>query len=149
MKRYIKFHNDAAIEAPATKIKDGIQIIGYNKESNETMLLEDGYMIYTGSRPLSDLSLVDGQIVEAPEEVVKQTIFTKLQIRRAMRALNMEDQLNALLNSSPTILADWTDAQIIDLDDPVLKAAVAQAGFSQETIDTVIAEIEAENENPQ
>jgi hypothetical protein len=48
--------------------------------------------------------------------VVKNTnIFTKLQIRRACRALGLEEKLNTLLQSNEIFAADWTDAQDIDL----------------------------------
>ena len=57
----------------------------------------------------------------------EQTIFTKLSIRRAMRELGIEAKLDALLNASAQFRADWTDAQDIDLADPVLIAAL-QAG---------------------
>ena len=62
MTRYIKFENNTAIEAPSTIVKGGKQILGYNKPSNEAMLLADGYMKYEGDGKLEDLILVNGHI---------------------------------------------------------------------------------------
>lgn len=63
-----------------------------------------------------------------------QTVFSKLAIRRAMRSLGIEGKLNALLDASDTFRADWTDAQEIDLADPVLTAALATGGITDEEI---------------
>lgn len=52
------------------------------------------------------------------------TKFTKLQIRRAMRAQGQEAALDALLASNATFAADWADAQEIDLNDEVTQQAL-------------------------
>ena len=68
---------------------------------------------------------------------VDRSIFTKLQIRRAMRALDMEPVLDAILSGGATFAADWADAQEIDLSDPVFASAIAAAGITKEQIDAV------------
>lgn len=67
----------------------------------------------------------------APPE---QTIFTKLSIRRAMRELGIEEKLDNLLNTSAQFKADWTDAQEIDLADPVLIVALQDGSITSEEI---------------
>ena len=78
-----------------------------------------------------------------------RTIYTKLEIRRAMRSLGIEGKLNALLEGSPTFAADWQDAQEINLEDPVLVEALAAGSITQEEIEAirhVIDEVESETE---
>lgn len=64
----------------------------------------------------------------------EQTVFTKLKIRRAMRELDIEAKLDGLLNASAQFRADWTDAQDIDLTDPVLLSALQSGSISAEEI---------------
>ena len=66
-----------------------------------------------------------------------QTVFTKLTIRRAMRQLGIEAKLDALLAVSPTFAADWSDAQDIDLADPVLIVALAAGSITPEEIEQI------------
>lgn len=66
-----------------------------------------------------------------------QTVFSKLAIRRAMRTLGIEAKLDALLNASDTFRADWTDAQEIDLADPVLLDALASGGLTEQEIEQI------------
>lgn len=78
--------------------------------------------------------------------VVKNTnIFTKLQIRRACRALGLEEKLNTLLQSNEIFAADWTDAQDIDLQDAVLKQALLMGNFSEQEIITIKGTIQNGN----
>lgn len=67
----------------------------------------------------------------------EQTVFSKLAIRRAMRTLGIEAKLDALLNASDTFRADWTDAQDIDLADPVLLDALASGGLTAQEIEQI------------
>ena len=64
--------------------------------------------------------------------------FTKLAIRRAMRRLGIESQLDALLSASPLFKSDWADATAIDLSDPMTVLALASASID---VSAVIAEI--------
>ena len=66
------------------------------------------------------------------------TIFSKLDIRRAMRRLGTEDKLNALLAMSPEFASDWADASEIDTADPVTALAMSEATID---IAATIAEI--------
>jgi len=91
----------------------------------------------------------NGYVDMADEEIAQysttttmvQTVFTKLQIRRAMRALEMEPVLDAILAGNATFAADWADAQEIDLADPVFASAIAAAGITAEQIDAVKTKI--------
>ena len=64
----------------------------------------------------------------------ERTVFSKLAIRRAMRSLGIEAKLDALLAASAVFRADWTDAQEIDLADPVLLDALAAGIITAEEI---------------
>ena len=64
----------------------------------------------------------------------ERTVFSKLAIRRAMRSLGIEAKLDALLAASAVFRADWTDAQEIDLADPVLLDALASGSITAEEI---------------
>ena len=70
----------------------------------------------------------------APPE---RTIYTKLAIRRAMRDLGIEAKLDGLLNASAQFRSDWTDAQDIDLADPVLLAALQAGSITAEEIELI------------
>lgn len=115
--KYIKKYNDKILEAPYILEKDGKKIYGYNKEANEKMLLKDGYLKYNGSLSVFFLDIIDGKIIEKQIPKPQQTIFSKLEIRRAARALEKEDFLNTILSMNSEIQADWNDAQEIDLND--------------------------------
>ena len=64
-------------------------------------------------------------------------IYTKLFIRRACRALGLQDKLNTLLNSNPIFSADWADAQQINLNDPMFLEALKQGTFTDQEIDQI------------
>lgn len=99
-----------------------------------------------GDLPLSRLDIVNGQIVELPEPepepVPRGTVFTKLQIRRAMRKLGQEALLDQILEMGGEIAKDWNDAQVIDLADPVLLQALEEFSISENEINKVIDVIE-------
>ena len=80
--------------------------------------------------------MIDAELAQYAT-VSAQSVFTKLQIRRAMRALGMESTLDTILSSDATVKADWTDAQEIDLNDTVLRSAINAAGI----MDVQITEI--------
>lgn len=64
--------------------------------------------------------------------------FSKLDIRRAMRRLGIEDRLDALLAASAMFEHDWADSQAIVLTDPVTQQALTGASID---VAAVIAEI--------
>ncbi len=72
--------------------------------------------------------------VAPPPEPIR---YDKLELRRAMRRLGVEAQLDALLDGSVMFKRDWLDAPYINLEDPVLVAALATV---QIDVAAVIAE---------
>lgn len=120
------------------KLVDGILIDPPHNDGNKInvdkdadWLAENGYT-----------DMTDEQIAQyATSAASTQTVFTKLQIRRAMRAIGMEETLNAILASDATFAADWADAQEIDLADSVFSAAIAAAGITEEQIAAVKTKI--------
>lgn len=133
---YLKIDQNQIIEAPYIFERNGKTIYGYNKQNNEEMLFEDGYAKFT--LPKSCYIIKDGKIVEVePEPAPEQTTFTKLQIRRAMRQLGIEDQLNALLSGNFQFQSDWNDAQEIDLNDSMIQDAIQEGLITQEMIDAI------------
>lgn len=82
-----------------------------------------------------DNRVVDGVLVSTA--IAANTVFSKLAIRRACRALGLEGKLNALLEASEIFRNDWTDAQDIDLSDPVLLQALQAGTFTEEEINSI------------
>jgi hypothetical protein len=82
----------------------------------------------------ADAALDAQTATQEPAPTPGRTIYTKLAIRRAMRSLGIESQLDALLDSSSMFRADWTDATEIDLADPVLLQALAGASIDVDAI---------------
>jgi hypothetical protein len=82
-----------------------------------------------------------------PEELIlEQSVFLKLDIRRAMRAMPLpkgtqEDVLDAILSKSAIFAKDWSDATDINLDDPMVKQALAGAGLDINAIKLKILEL--------
>ena len=147
MARYIKFDDNGlnAYEAPRTTIRGGRRILGYSSPSNEEMLLADGWLKYTGNRPLDKLKLLQGVITEEEwePEVVHPTKFTKLQIRRCLRKHGYEDELDRILSSNAELKKDWDDCLDIDLNDEMVKEAVEKGLLSQELISLIQREYES------
>ena len=144
--KYIKFENGKAIEAPAVKKTEAGTIFGYNNEKNEKRLLADGWMKYDGNAPLSRLKFENGEIVEttpAPIAVEKKcrTTFTKLEIRRALRKLGKESDLDRLLGRNAQFFKDWNDAQVIDIKDEMVQTAIDKGLITKEFINTLIKEL--------
>ena len=149
MTRYLRFNDNGLCigEAPKQIVKDGKLILGYNKPSNEEMLLADGYIRYDGCASLDRLEMYEGTIVEttpAGTDITPEIskIYSKLQIRRAMRALNCEDILDSILTGNTNFAKDWADAQEINLDDLGFKQGLHDFGISQEFVNNIIGHIE-------
>ena len=133
---YLKIDQNEIVEAPYKVNREGKVIYGYNKENNEEMLLQDGYAKFPYGA--SHYEIKNGQIVEKePVPPEPQTVFTKLQIRRAMRQLGIEDQLNAILSGNFQFQTDWNDAQDIDLNDSLIQDAIQEGIITQEMIDAI------------
>lgn len=148
MTRYIKFNEDGAeaYEAPFSVSRDGETVIGYNRPTNEKMLLEDGWIRYDGDLPLSRLKMLQGAVVEetSAEEAPLPTKFTKLQIRRCLRKHGYEDELDRILSSNAELKKDWDDCLDIDLNDEMIKEAVEKGLISQELISLIQSEYESQ-----
>ena len=148
MTRYIKFNEDGAeaYEAPFSVSRDGETVIGYNRPTNEKMLLEDGWIRYDGDLPLSRLKMLQGVVAEetSAEEAPLPTKFTKLQIRRCLRKHGYEDELDRILSSNAELKKDWDDCLDIDLNDEMLKEAVKKGLLSQELISLIQSEYESQ-----
>ena len=71
-----------------------------------------------------------------------RTEFTKMEIRLAMRALGWEGRLDALIASSERATKEWRDAQVIDLNYPGVREALAAAGVTAAEIAAIRQEIE-------
>lgn len=82
---------------------------------------------------LPEWALLEKPVIPEPEK----TVFTKLAIRRTCRTLGLEGKLNALLEASDEFMSDWTDAQDIDLSDPVLLQALQAGTFTQDEINSI------------
>jgi len=145
MTKYVKFdeHGICTGEAPFQIEKNGMLIRGYNKPTNEKMLLEDGYVKYDGNLPYTHLSYKDNEIVELITKPKKDKghTFSKLQIRRSMREINLEDRLNCILSTNMEFKMDWEDSQSINLDDEVFKNAFYQHQINDTLINDIIEHI--------
>ena len=100
----------------------------FNMAADEALMLECGWRDWTDEE-------LEAWKREHPEpEPPEQTVFSKLAIRRAMRTLGIESKLDAILTGSATFRADWTDAQEIDLADPVLTEALDAGAVTAEEL---------------
>ena len=68
-------------------------------------------------------------------------IFTKLQIRRGLRALGDEAKLDALINASAEFKSDWSDATEIDLNDEMTQQALNQSDIDIDALKKQILEV--------
>lgn len=132
MKHYLKIEENTIVEAPKNIVRGGKTILGYNSETNEKMLIADGFTQFDKGSYAYEIA--DGKIVQKIFETPQKTVFTKLEIRRACRDLQLQEKLNTLLNSAEQIKADWADAQNIDLADQMFVKAVDFGVFTKEEI---------------
>ena len=140
--KYILFNQNGKPIEYAPKIKqlnDGSICFGF--DNNEELLQKYRYVKYNGFRSLSQLTLVDGKIIEADIITARRTVFSKLEIRRAMRALQCQNVLNQLLQNNKQFASDWNDAQEIDLQDYMFKKAISEYGIEDNFIDKIIDQI--------
>ena len=79
---------------------------------------------------------VDENNFEISIDAEKKT-YSKLQIRRACRALGIEYRLNGILNTNALFKADWNDATEIDLSDPILLQALQGGAFTADEIEDI------------
>ena len=69
-----------------------------------------------------------------PATQKERTVFAKLEIRRAMRSLGIEEKLDALLSQNETVRKDWQNAREIDLNDEITKKALESGGITENEI---------------
>ncbi|MDD5599980.1 MAG: hypothetical protein PHV82_18695 [Victivallaceae bacterium] len=80
--------------------------------------------------------LTEAEITAAGEAAkLTKTVFTKLQIREAFKALDKEADLDALLDGSAEFKTYWQDAQEIDLQHEV--TAQALSSFTEAEIEAL------------
>ena len=121
-----KIENDKLIPAPLNyRTPDGRWIMNFN--SSPELMNQYGFT-------LTEAEAEEWRKQHPQPAPPEQTIFTKLAIRRAMRELGIEAKLDGLLNASAQFRSDWTDAQDIDLSDPVLIAALQAGSITAEEI---------------
>lgn len=78
---------------------------------------------------------------------LSKTVFTKLQIRRAMRSLGNETILDGLLTNE-AFKKDWSDAIEIDLSDPLTAQALASVQVDINAVKLAIAGIVPDENEP-
>ncbi len=121
-----KIENDKLIPAPLNyRTPDGRWIMNFN--SSPEMMNQYGFT-------LTEAEAEEWRKQHPQPPPPEQTIYSKLAIRRAMRELGIEAKLDGLLNASAQFKADWTDAQDIDLSDPVLLSALESGTVTAEEI---------------
>ena len=123
---YLKIENGIIKQAPHIVKINNYTIYGYDSEQNEENLLKAGYTKF--SKPAGYYEIKDGAITEKQPQIEEKTVFTKLQIRRAFRALNIEDELDSILQSNPALKKDWNEAVQIDLQDQQI-TSIIEAGL--------------------
>lgn len=132
---FLKIENNVLRPAPDVIERAGKIVYGYNSETNEPMLIEDGYQKF--DKTFLDYEIKDGQIVEKKIIVPENTIFTKLQIRRAMRQLGIERLLDNILENNPQFKKEWDDCIEVDLNDQMIKDAIKAGLITQNDIDQI------------
>jgi len=132
---FLKIVNKKLIGAPEIIERNGKIVYGYNQETNEPMLIADGFIKFP--KTYADYEVKRGQIVEKEIISPEYSIFTKLQIRRAMRQLGIEDQLDNILENNPQFKKEWDDCIEVDLNDQMIKDAINAGLITQEVIDQI------------
>ena len=115
-------------------IKDGLT-------AQSKMKTAHGKLFGVTEKQLEEMGFeeVEETLPAAPaEELIPRTIFTKLEIRRALRRLGLEDRLDEILNADSTLKKDWEDAQEIDINDEMIQEAIANGVISRELFDEVV-----------
>ena len=80
------------------------------------------------------VELADDGVNLIPATQKERTVFAKLEIRRAMRSLGIEQKLDVLLSQNETFRKDWLDAREIDLNDEITKKALESGGITENEI---------------
>ncbi len=111
----------------AALLADGWTLAGYDSDPGFTNpVLDNGEV----------REMTAAEITAAGEAAkLTKTVFTKLQIREAFKALDKEADLDALLDGSAEFKTYWQDAQEIDLQHEV--TAQALSSFTEAEIEAL------------
>lgn len=126
---YAKFENGAVIYPP------------HNCGNRVNVHLDPSYCESNGFTLKTDEEIAAYE-AEHPLAVV-QSRFLKLDIRRAMRELGIENLLDNVLTLDDRFAKDWADApnNEIDLNDPMVSEALAADGITDEHIAAIKSKI--------
>ena len=91
--------------------------------------------------PTAEQLKAAGYAEEAIPVKKDKVVFTKLEIRRALREVGQEDLLDAALAANDQARKDWNDAQEIDLEDEVFKQALIDQGISERLVRWITIQI--------
>lgn len=129
----LKEIDEKLVPPPAVyQAEDGRTV--FNMAADDSLMLECGWRDWTDE----EIAAWEREHPQpAPPEPPEQTVFSKLAVRRAMRALGIEAKLDAVLAGSETFRADWTDAREIDLADPVLAEALNAGAVTAEELEEI------------
>ena len=97
------------------------------------------FYTYIGDKTETNISELDGFMQSVLDA---HNIFTKLQIRRGLRALGNEAKLDTLLAASAEFKSDWLDASEIDLNDEMTQQALSQSDIDIDILKKQILGIE-------
>ena len=86
-------------------------------------------MAYEGDKTQTNISEIDDS-----KQLESMTELTKLEIRRALRALGEEAKLDAILQSSQEFASDWADSIGIDMADPMVTLALESADIDVDAV---------------
>lgn len=142
---YLCEHEDkkyASITSKASK-ETVLSALKPNSAYELNTMPEQGKIITRSHREIIDGEVsvvIDEQLT--PEEIeraetLKRTSIPKLWIRRAMRALGNEEELDALLLANPYFAKDWADAVNINLNDAITASAIIAGGITQDQINAI------------
>lgn len=91
---YAKLINNIPVEAPYYINKNGIDIFGYNLESNSKMLIEDGYKIVIDFEPPSTLHKPIKFWKETKTEIMAYWIESEPELPLSTLKLQKRDEIN-------------------------------------------------------
>lgn len=81
--------------------------------------------------------------VAPPPTVEPPKVYSKLKLRRNLRAAGLEPALDAYLSGHPTAKVDWDDATELAADDQLLQSAIpdlcSAAGVTEQQADALLA----------
>lgn len=109
-------------------------------------MLQNGYVRTEMTEPLYMLTISpEGVVARKTEEEIAAIeranapqIYTRLQIRRACRALGLEEKLDTLLSASEEFAKEWNDCLEVNWADPILQAALTKGLFTVDEIEQII-----------